>query len=366
MIRYFKTIHNQNGFEEIDYCINHHFKILKNEDAVVLHMMEGNHNLQLDTIIEFIKLNNFKKVIIDFVSVETYVDTNIIEYLEKNIHNVKLRILSCNILNNKFSSHRFFSNHIAQLYEEFFELFDATCKIQFRILNTKKRLKKYLFLNHHLRTERFKIFESLFLNNNLDDGLVSFNWNLENENFNAQHYQVTNEDMFYINNSPAYSLIPIELDGNLNKKPNPFNITNEIQNPVHFAPPQTNVVHYYETYFEIITEGFSSSTPYHSFVDRNNLLHYSEKIWKPLFFGLPFCFWGPENTLNELKKYFDFKFDCPLYYCNEGYDLNLFCDKVNELASLSYEELHNMYYAYFKDFEHNQSVLKNYIKNLYL
>jgi hypothetical protein len=81
-------------------------------------------------------------------------------------------------------------------------------------------------------------------------------------------------------------------------------------------------------------------------------------------FGVPFCFWGPEYTLEEFKKYLGFKFDCPLYYSNVGYDLNQFCDKVNELSNLSYNDIHILYYQYIDDIKHNQQTLINYLKNI--
>ncbi len=63
----------------------------------------------------------------------------------------------------------------------------------------------------------------------LDEGLVSFCWNIENENFNPGHYNISNYDVEYIKNSEAYKLLPIELDG-LNSKEvdTNGNITNEI------------------------------------------------------------------------------------------------------------------------------------------
>jgi hypothetical protein len=173
-------------------------------------------------------------------------------------------------------------------------------------------------------------------------------------------------DIKYIKESNAYTSLPLELDGMNDIKPNYEHVKNEIQNPVFFSPPNTNITHYFNTYFEIITEGFSSNTPYHEYVDRTNLLHYSEKIYKPILFGVPFCFWGPENTLEEFKKHFGMTFNCPLYYCNVGYDLDEFCNKINQLTNLSYLELHNLYYEYFDEIMNNQRILMSYIKNLHI
>ena len=351
-------------FNEQPHLDNYFIKLKQDKDVLVIHIMDNSVDLNINAIAEFIRKINIKKVVIDFTAVECYVEKNVIAKFEAELRKFTLRILTVNILNNEFKSHIFFPIHAFQLVDTFRGLIDYTFEIQSRVLPTKKRLKKYLFLNHHLRTERFKIFESLYKNNNLNDGLVSFNWTLEHKEFVASQYSVSMDDLEYIKNSDAYSILPVELDGSNEISRTFDNNIIGIQNPVYFSPPNTNITHYFNVYFEIITEGFSSSTPFHPYVDRTNLLHYSEKIYKPILFGVPFCFWGPENTLEEFKQKFGFRFDCPLYYCNVGYDLNQFCDKVNELANLPYEELHKIYYQYIDDIKHNQQTLINYLKNI--
>jgi hypothetical protein len=368
MIRYFKPEPGILGikFVEQSYSQNHHIKIVPMDNVYVIHMMSYGINIHISEIEKFVETYKPNKLIIDFTAVETYVENSIIEEYQTKIKGTELKILTVNITNNKYKCHVFFPVHVFQILDTFRDKLEPILWFQENILNTKKRLKKYLFLNHHLRTERFKIFESLYNNNKLDDGLVSFCWNMEQEGFNPQWYNVSNNDVEYIKNSNAYRLLPIELDGLNNKKTDYNNVKNEIQNPVFFSPPNTNIIHYFNVYFEIITEGYSSSTPIHEYVDRTNLLHYSEKIWKPILFGVPFCFWGPENTLEEFSKAFGFTFNCPLYYCNIGYDLKEFCDKINELSNLSYTDLHKLYYDYFNEIRNNQHILINYIKNLYI
>jgi hypothetical protein len=362
MIRYFKFEGGE--FNEVPNSQNYYIKIVPMDNVYLIHMMDGNPNPNVDKIVEFAELYKPNKLIIDFTSVETYVKNSIIEQFETKITNVDLRILSVNITNNKYPSHRFFPVHAFQLVDRFESLINPIFEIQSVVLATKKRLKKYLFLNHHLRTERFKIFESLHNNDNLNDGLVSFNWTLDTHKFIPQEYSVSNTDIEYIRNSNAYNLLPIELDGNNNTPPIIQNDIVGIQNPVYFSPPNTNITHYFNVYFEIITEGFSSNTPFHPYVDRTNLLHYSEKIYKPILFGVPFCFWGPENTLEQFSKQFGMTFNCPLYYCNDGYDLNEFCDKINKLSNLSYLELHKLYYDYYDEIKNNQQILIRYLKNI--
>jgi hypothetical protein len=362
MIRYFKYENAECIEQNRNY--NYHIKVVPMDNIFIIHMMDGNAYPNVNDIVKFVEEYKPLKLIIDFTSTETYIENKVIEEVESKISNIELRILTVNITNNKYKSHRFFPVHAFQLIDTFQNYFETISNIQRSNLNTKKRLKKYLFLNHHLRTERFKIYESLYNNNKLDDGLVSFCWNMESKNFNANSYSVNDIDITYIKESLAYKTLPLQLDGMNDVVVDYHNVKNEIQNPVFFSPPNTNITHYFNTYFEIITEGFSSNTPFHDYVDRTNLLHYSEKIYKPILFGVPFCFWGPENTLEEFKKQFGMTFNCPLYYCNVGYDLNEFCNKVNELSNLSYLQLHKLYYDYFDEIMNNQKILISYIKNL--
>ena len=336
------------------------------KECLVLSIMEDTSRPKIELIGLFLKKQNIQNVYLDFISTESYIDVNTYKRLEEVLNGFNYKILTVNILNCQFKSHIFFPLHALQLLHSFGDKINTINYIQETNLSSKKRLKKYLFLNHHLRTERFKIFESLYDNNKLNDGLVSFCWNLEHEEFNPQWYDVNKTDTEYIKNSTAYSILPLELDGMNENKSKYFGVKNEIQNPRYFSPPNTNISHYFNIYFEIVTEGFSSRTPFHPYADRSNILHYSEKIYKPILFGVPFCFWGPENTLEYFSKEFGMTFNCPLYYCNVGYDLNEFCDKVNELSNLSYLELHKLYYEYFDEIRNNQQILIRYLKNIKL
>lgn len=336
------------------------------KECLVLSIMEDTSRPKIERIGLFIKKQNIQNVYLDFISTESYIDVNTYKRLEAELSGFNFKILTVNILNCQFKSHIFFPLHALQLLHSFGDKIETINYIQDTNLSSKKRLKKYLFLNHHLRTERFKIFESLYNNNKLNDGLVSFCWNMEHEEFNPQWYDVNKNDIEYIKNSNAYNILPLELDGMNENKSKYFEVKNEIQNPKYFSPPNTNISHYFNIYFEIVTEGFSSRTPFHPYADRSNILHYSEKIYKPILFGVPFCFWGPENTLEYFSKEFGMTFNCPLYYCNVGYDLNEFCDKVNELSNLSYLELHKLYYEYFDEIRNNQQILIRYLKNIQL
>lgn len=337
-------------------------------ECLVLSIMEQSSYPKIKKIALFLKKQNIQNVYLDFISVESYIDVDTYKKLESELDGLNVKILTANIVNNQFKSHIFFPLHAIQLLNSFSKdgFIDANRFIQFEVLRSKKRLKKYLFLNHHMRTERFKIFESLYNKDNIKNGLVSFNWNLENERFNQTNFHITNEEIEYIKNSPAYNLLPLTLDGDVNAEYSFAGNIKHIANPVYFQPQNTNVTHFHNTYFEIITEGYSSTTPAHSYANSSNILHYSEKIYKPLFFMNPFSYWGPESTMEQFTKWFGFSFESPLYYCNTDYDLNSFCNKVNEFASLSYNDIHSIYYDSFEELKHNRNVLINYLNSIKL
>ena len=366
MIRYFNLEKGTFGlkFVEIFYTENRDMNIIPTDNIFVIHMMVNIPYPSVNQFLKFVEEYKPNKLIIDFTSRENYIENKVIEEFENKICNIELKILTANITNNKYKSHIFFPIFAFELIYNFEEYIETINNIHRNILNTKKRLKKYLFLNHHLRTERFKIYESLYNTNKLEDGLVSFCWNMDTIGFDAKIYSVNQNDIEYIKSSKAYQSLPLELDGMNAASLDSDNAKNKIENPIKFGAYNTNITHYFNIYFEIVTEGFSSKTPFHKYVDRHNILHYSEKIFKPILFGVPFCFWGPENTLEEFKKYFGMTFNCPLYYCNVGYDLNEFCNKINELSNLSYVELHKLYYDYFDEIIKNQQILISYIKNL--
>ena len=145
MIRYFKFEGGE--FNEVPNSQNYYIKIVPMDNVYLIHMMDGNPNPNVDKIVEFAELYKPNKLIIDFTSVETYVKNSIIEQFETKISNVDLRILSVNITNNKYTSHRFFPVHAFQLVDRFEGLINPIFEIQSVVLATKKRLKKYLFLN---------------------------------------------------------------------------------------------------------------------------------------------------------------------------------------------------------------------------
>jgi hypothetical protein len=362
--KYFR--YEQGEFVEYNSIPNGYIKPIG--ECIVISILENSSNPKIDLICELVKRINIHKVIIDFISSESYIDIEIVKTLENELSEFELKILTVNLLNNQFKSHIFFPLHAFQIKDAFSNngLLEANKFIQFDVLKTKKRLKKYLFLNHHIRTERFKLFESIYKNNNIKDGLVSFNWTLDHNRFEKGTYDISDNDMNYIINSDAYKLLPLELDGSNNSTPRFSNITPHIANPVYFQPQNTNITHFHNTYFEIITEGFSSKTPVHTFADRTNILHYSEKIYKPLFFMNPFCFWGPENTLEQFSKWFGFSFESKLYHCNNDYDLESFCKKINELINLSYDDIHSIYYNSFDELLQNRNILLNYLNNIKL
>ena len=247
MSKYFR--YENKGFVEYSHAPCGYIK--PSVDCLVLSIMEDSSYPKIEKIGFFLKKQNIENVYLDFISVESYIDVETYKRLESELTGFNLKILTANLVNNQFKSHIFFPLHAIQLLSSFSRdgFIEANKLIQWNVLKSKKRLKKYLFLNHHMRTERFKIFESLHSNNNLEHGLVSFNWTLDNERFIANQYGVTMNDLEYIKNSDAYKLLPLTLDGDVDAKYVFDNNITHIANPVYFQPQNTNATHFYNSYF---------------------------------------------------------------------------------------------------------------------
>ena len=148
MIRYFKAQKGILGLEFVEQSRNenYHIKIVPMDGVFVIHIMDNNPYPNVDQIAKFVNKHNPLKLIVDFTSVETYIENKVIEEFESKISNIELRILTVNITNNQYKSHVFFPVHACQLLDTFQDRIDTINYIQERNLNTKKRLKKYLFL----------------------------------------------------------------------------------------------------------------------------------------------------------------------------------------------------------------------------
>tara|TARA_R100000322_G_scaffold108425_1_gene69172 strand:- start:245 stop:892 length:648 start_codon:yes stop_codon:yes gene_type:complete len=112
-------------------------------------------------------------------------------------------------------------------------------------------------------------------------------------------------------------------------------------------------------YFQIATESVYSN---------NDTMYLSEKVFKPMMYGLPFIYVGARHSLQMLKELGFRTFD---KFIDESYDdvkdnydrLESIAKEVDRLCGLSLEELHDLYHDNFDIIEHNYNHLLNYATN---
>tara|TARA_B100000214_G_C23787530_1_gene544297 strand:- start:352 stop:696 length:345 start_codon:yes stop_codon:yes gene_type:complete len=97
-------------------------------------------------------------------------------------------------------------------------------------------------------------------------------------------------------------------------------------------------------------------------------MYLSEKVFKPMMYGLPFIYVGARHSLQMLKELGFRTFD---KFIDESYDdvkdnydrLESIAKEVDRLCGLSLEELHDLYHDNFDIIEHNYNHLLNYATN---
>ena len=92
MIRYFKAQKGIVGLELVEqsHNQNYHIKIVPMDGVFVIHMMDNNPYPSVEQIVKFVEEYKPRKLIIDFTSVETYIENKIIE--EYNTYHVDKKI----------------------------------------------------------------------------------------------------------------------------------------------------------------------------------------------------------------------------------------------------------------------------------
>ena len=194
---------------------------------------------------------------------------------------------------------------------------------------------------------------SLYKNNNLDKGIVSFpnygmsSWDAVEEEkhyLKKEHYRYfLKEDWKVIEEYEKYSdglieKLPLQLDKD-------FQICHSI---THF-----NINHYLDTYFTICTESHCEDRG-----ESGNALAFTEKTLKPIMNFHPFILVANAGSLEYLKRY-GFKTFSP--FINESYDniddteqRFLAIEKeINKLCNKPIEEIHEWYWSIEKILKHN-------------
>jgi hypothetical protein len=276
-----------------------------------------------------------------------YSDANILLHTESNIKDIKMVV--SNYCTNTF--YRYAHEHKQNLYHG-----SHTKSIKNRRMwedsRDKIREKYFLCYNRYPKSHRALTVLSLYKNNNLDKGIVSFpNYGTsplsfvdEKEDYlKKEHYKYIFKSDDIIEEYEKYSdglikKLPLRLDKD-------FDICHSI---THF-----NMNHYLDTYFTICTESHCSHRE-----ESGNALAFTEKTLKPIMNFHPFILVANAGSLKQLKEY-GFKTFEP--FINESYDdidntgeRFLAIEKeINKLCSKPIEEIHEWYWSIEDILKHN-------------
>jgi len=277
-----------------------------------------------------------------------YCDANILLKTEFDISDINL--IAVNYCTNSVS--RYNTQHKQNLYHG-----KDTDSIENRTLweNSKDKIrsKHFLCYNRLPKSHRAVTVLSLYKNNNLDKGIVSFpdfdmspyNTVQKKEDYmKHEHYKYLLKDDELISSyeNAADSLLkklPLVLD-----KDN-FMVCHSIIN--------NNISHYLDSYFTICTESHFASR-----MENGNAIGFTEKTWKPITNFHPFILLANKGSLKYLKEY-GFKTFSP--FIDESYDdiddageRFLAIEKeINKLCNKSVEEIHEWYWSIKDILKHN-------------
>jgi hypothetical protein len=293
---------------------------------------------------DFVRKLNDKKVPLENV---IYSDGNIILHQESDIDDIKM-VVSNYCLN---SFYRYAQEHKKNLYHTSHEKSNQNRQ---KWENTRKRIrnKHFMCYNRIPKPHRALIVLSLFQNNNLDKGYVSFpdfgmsSWDVvvdKSDYIRRKHYDwlIQDEKTLEEFDSVGKKLteyLPLELDKG-------FDICHSI---THF-----NLDHYLDSYFVIVTESHCTNT-----MKSGNALAFTEKTWKPIMNLHPFILVANKHSLKHLRNY-GFKTFSP--FIDESYDdiddvgerILAIQNEVDRLCKLPIKQLHDWYWSIEDILKHN-------------
>lgn len=218
--------------------------------------------------------------------------------------------------------------------------------------SSKIRPKKFLCFNRNMRPHRAVLSYLAVKYKLLENSIFSF---VVRDSNNMDYNSVRGDVSLLLDNNPdielckkAFDAVPLELD-----------TQNLALNQKNGFPTNNNKKQYYmDTYFHITSET--------SFDGDTKNPFFSEKTFHPIVNLQPFVFVGNAYSLRQLRN-FGFKTFRP--YIDELYDqvedpkerFKLIEREIAKLASMSQQELHDLYYKLIDRVIHNQNVLKSYI-----
>ena len=234
------------------------------------------------------------------------------------------------------------------------------------ILKFDKRSKYFLSYNRIPKSHRTALVLSLFKNNLLSKGLVSYpqmgmtgydvvhnpdDWLKRN------HFQDVIHDGDILDDYEKYS---VKLNNKL-----PLLLDKQDMS-VCWSVTHTTFNHYFDTYFSIVTESIFREAP-----QDDMELFISEKTWKTIMNYHPFIIVASPFTLKKIRSY-GFKTFHP--FIDESYDVCLdnqqrflmIEEQIKKLCEMPLEDLHDWYCSIIDTLEFNYSHFYNtFIPNQY-
>lgn len=222
--------------------------------------------------------------------------------------------------------------------------------------NTKIRPKKFLCFNRNMRPHRSVLAYLAVKHNLLKDSIFSFV--VPSGDDNADYTSIRGDVIDLFEDFPnenlcqqVFNLLPYEIDTHHLEK----NQKNG------FTTNNNNKQFYLDTYFHITSET--------SFVGDSKHPFFSEKTFHPIVNLQPFIFVGNPFSLKQLQ---DFGFKTFHPYIDETYDqieepkerFKLIEKEIEKLASMTHQELHDLYYILSDRVIYNQNFLRTF-KNYY-
>jgi hypothetical protein len=329
-----------------DNVLNH----LRNNQAKLLvyygYEEESIHGDSLFRLYDDFKMNLLEKEIP--LKNVIYSDANVLLNEESNINDIKMIV--SNYCANTVG--RFNNEHKNNLYHG-----SHTKSIQNRKVwedsRDKIRSKHFLCYNRLPKPHRTTTVLSLYGNDNLDKGIVSFpdygmsSWDVvenKEEYLKKEHYK------YFLQNDNIITDYENYADRLLEKLPL---VLDKTDFTICHSVGINNIRHYLDSYFTICTESHCENRE-----ESGNALAFTEKAWKPITNFHPFIFVANAGSLEKLKAY-GFKTFHP--FIDESYDnidntgeRFLAIEKeINKLCLKPIEEIHEWYWSIEETLKHN-------------
>ena len=224
---------------------------------------------------------------------------------------------------------------------------------------SKDKKRKYHFITHNRnpRLHKHILMSMLLRDDNLDKGIVSLGgksfpaWKEPMERLVKDSNKQKDLERY---KQKLLEISPLVIEDSLKDA-----LSDSHVHASSLSPQMLLKDSFQNAYFQIATESVYSN---------NDTMYLSEKVFKPMMYGLPFIYVGARHSLQMLKELGFRTFD---KFIDESYDdvkdnydrLESIAKEVDRLCGLSLEELHDLYHDNFDIIEHNYNHLLNYATN---